>query len=166
MANIRENKRDGKLVSYHFTVCLGRDANNRQIRRYFNALGMIFAYAEKQNMIAANPMQKVDAPKKDKKPVDALTPEQAKQFFSLLLDSPLEFRCMMQLLVTSSIRRSECIGLKWKDIDERAGTITIERSAVYTPESGIIISTPKTADSIRTIPIMQSTLKLLQQLKK
>ena len=297
MANIRENKRDGKLVSYRFTVCLGRDANNKQIRRYttweapegltpakakkaaeraadaweretreeyqkekelgqaytlppekrrdsftafvndvwfplqvcngndkqttitfyknmkklivkyfdgvvlqeigplhiqkflaylsrdyktkqgkplapktirhyFNALGMIFAYAEKQNMIAANPMQKVDAPKKDKKPVDALTPEQAKQFFSLLLDSPLDFRCMMQLLVTSGIRRGECIGLKWKDIDERAGTITIERSAVYTPESGIIISTPKTADSIRTIPIMQSTLKLLQQLKK
>ena len=34
MANIRENKRDGKLVSYRFTVCLGRDANNKQIRRY------------------------------------------------------------------------------------------------------------------------------------
>lgn len=50
-------------------------------------------------------MQKVDAPKKDKKPVDALTPEQAKQFFSLLLDSPLEFHCMMQLLVTSGIRQ-------------------------------------------------------------
>ena len=50
---------------------------------------------------------------------------------------------MMQLLVTSGIRQGECIGLKWKDIDERAGTITIERSAVYTTESGIIISTPK-----------------------
>ena len=297
MANIRENKRDGKLISYRFTVCLGRDANNRQIRRYttwdipegltpakarkaaeraadaweretkeeyqkekelgqaytlppekrrdsfttfvndvwfplqicngndkqttvtfyknmkkliveyfdgkvlqeisplhiqkflaylsreyktrqgkalspktirhyYNVLGLIFAYAEKQGMIAANPMQKVDAPKKDKKPVDALTPEQAKQFISLLLDSPLDFRCLLQLLVTSGIRRGECIGLKWKDIDERAGTITIERSVVYTPESGIIISTPKTADSIRTIPIMQSTLKLLQQLKQ
>ena len=34
MANIRENKRDGKLISYRFTVCLGRDANNKQIRRY------------------------------------------------------------------------------------------------------------------------------------
>ena len=34
MANIRENKRDGKIISYRFTVCLGRDANNKQIRRY------------------------------------------------------------------------------------------------------------------------------------
>ena len=157
-----------------FLAYLGRDYKTRQgkplspktIRHYFNTLSKIFAYAEKQNMIAVNPMQKVDAPKKDRKPVDALTPEQAEQFFSLLIDSPLDFHCMMQLLVTSGIRRGECIGLKWKDIDERAGTITIERSAVYTPESGIIISTPKTADSIRTIPIMQSTLNLLQQLKR
>ena len=33
MANIRENKRDGKTISYRFTVCLGRDANTKQIRR-------------------------------------------------------------------------------------------------------------------------------------
>lgn len=32
-------------------------------------------------MIAKNPMCKVDAPKKEKKSVDALTQEQAAQFF-------------------------------------------------------------------------------------
>ena len=72
----------------------------------------------------------------------------------------------MHLLLTSGIRRGECLGLKWKDIDESRATITIERSAVYTPETGTAISTPKTADSIRTIPIMPSTVKLLQKLKK
>lgn len=157
-----------------FLVYLSRDYKTKQgkplapktIRHYYNALGMIFSYAEKQGMIAANPMLKVDAPKKDKKLVDALTQEQARQFFALLLDCPLDFRCMMLLLVTSGIRRGECIGLKWRDIDERQGTITIERSVVYTPETGVIISTPKTKDSIRTIPVMQGTLKLLQQLKK
>lgn len=34
MANIRENKRNGKVISYRFTACLGRDANDKQIRRY------------------------------------------------------------------------------------------------------------------------------------
>lgn len=144
----------------------GKPLAPKTIRHYYNALGMIFSYAEKQGLIAANPMLKVDAPKKDKKPVDALTQEQAKQFFTALLDSPLDFHCMMHLLLTSGIRRGECIGLKWKDIDERSATITIARSAVYTPESGIILSTPKTADSVRTIPLMESTLHLLQQLKK
>ena len=34
MANIRENKRNGKVISYRFTACLGRDANDKQIRKY------------------------------------------------------------------------------------------------------------------------------------
>ncbi len=58
-----------------FLVYLSRDYKTRQgkplapktIRHYFNALGMIFAYTEKQGVIAGNPMLKVDAPKKDKK---------------------------------------------------------------------------------------------------
>ena len=138
----------------------------KTVRHYYNVLGMIFAYAEKQGMIAANPMLKVDAPKKDKKPVDALTQEQAQHFFRALADSPLDFHCMLHLLLTSGIRRGECLCLKWKDLDEQRATLTIERSAVYRPETGTTISTPKTADSIRTIPIMPATLRLLQQLKK
>ena len=117
-------------------------------------------------MIAKNPMQKVDAPKKEKKPVDALTKEQAARLFSTLSTCPLDFRCILQLLVTTGMRRGECMGLKWRDIDEKACTISIERNVSYTPESGVIVSTPKTANSIRTIPIMPSTLQLLQQLKQ
>ena len=144
----------------------GKPLAAKTIRHYYNVLGMIFSYAEKQGLIAANPMLKVDAPKKDKKPIDALSTEQAKQFFAALNDCPLDFRCMLLLLVTSGIRRGECLGLQWRDINERDCTITIARSVVYTPESGIIISTPKTEDSTRTIPIMPSVLELLQQLKK
>ena len=83
-----------------------------------------------------------------------------------LTDEPLDFRCIMQLLLTSGIRRGECLGLKWKDIDEENATVTIARSVVYTPQSGIIVSTPKTADSIRTIPVMPTMLCLLQALKR
>ena len=34
MAAIRENKKNGKIVSYRFTTCLERDARGKQIRRY------------------------------------------------------------------------------------------------------------------------------------
>ncbi len=144
----------------------GKPFAAKTVRHYYGALNLIFNYAEKQGLIAANPMLKVDAPKKDKKPIDALSPEQAKLFFAALNDCPLDFRCMLLLLVTSGIRRGECLGLQWRDINERDCTITVARSVVYTPESGIIVSTPKTEDSTRTIPIMPSVLKLLQQLKK
>ena len=34
MANIRENKKNGKIISYRFTVCLERDAQGKQVRKY------------------------------------------------------------------------------------------------------------------------------------
>ena len=142
---------------------LGKPLSPKSIRHQYVTLNTIFEYAEKQEMISKNPMRKVEAPKKQKKPVDALTQEQAAQLFKLLPSLPLDFRCILLLLITTGIRRGECMGLQWGDIDETAGTIRIERNVSYTPESGVIVSTPKTVNSIRTIPIMPSTLHLLQQ---
>ena len=134
----------------------------RTIRHHYITLNTIFRYAEKQGMIKKNPMVYVDAPKKERKPVDALTPEQAKQFFAHLTDCPLDFRCMLLLLITTGIRRGECMGLKWSDIDEKERLIHIERNVSYTPKSGVQVLTPKTATSIRAVPIMDSTMELLK----
>ena len=43
-------------------------------------------------MIAKNPMNKVPAPKKEKKPVDALTEEQAKLFFAAVNKCEIDFK--------------------------------------------------------------------------
>lgn len=153
-------------LSRDYKTKRGKQLAPKTICHYYNVLGMIFAYADKQGMLVTNPMLRVDAPKKDKKPVDALTAEQAKQFFQSLADEPQDFQCMMQLLLTSGIRRGECLGLKWRDIDDKNSTITIARSVVYTPESGIMVSTPKTLDSIRTIPVMPTILQRLQALRR
>lgn len=126
---------------------------------------MIFAYAQKQEIILKNPMDKVDPPKLAKKQIDAFSPESAKVFFSALNECPLDFRCMLHLMITTGIRRGECIGLKWRDIDETRSLVKIERNVTYTAKSGITVSTPKTSASLRTIPLMSSTLKLLNALK-
>ena len=33
MANIRENRKNNKIISYRFAVCLERDAQGKQVRR-------------------------------------------------------------------------------------------------------------------------------------
>ena len=143
----------------------GKPFSTKSLRHQYVTLTAIFGYAEKQEMIAKNPMRNVDAPKQEKKPVDALTQEQAQEFFKALSDCPLDFRCILQLLITTGMRRGECLGLQWGDIDEKEGTITISRNVSYTPKSGTIVNTPKTTNSVRTIPVMESTLCLLRQLK-
>ena len=73
---------------------------------------------------------------------------------------------MLLLFVTTGIHRSECVGLKRKDIDENRYVIHIERGGSYTPGRGIVISTPKTANSIRVIPLIPNVLQLLQQFRQ
>ena len=144
---------------------LGKPLSPKSVRHQHGVLNQIFSYAERHELITKNPMRLVDTPHKERKSVDALTPEQAAQFFLLLESCPLDFRCILQLLITTGVRRGECMGLQWGDIDTQASTIRIERSVSYTPQSGVVVNTPKTANSVRTIPIIPSTLNLLTKLK-
>lgn len=144
----------------------GKPLAEKSIRHHYNILGMIFRYAEKQEVIQKNPMKRVDPPKVSKKDVDALTEDEARRFFLALGNCSLEFRCMMEVLITTGLRRGECLGLQWQDIDFENETISVRRSVLYTPETGIHVSKPKTSNSIRTIPVMKSTLYELQLLLK
>lgn len=144
----------------------GKPLAAKTIHHHYGTLNLIFGYAEKRELISKNPMSKVDAPKKKRKAVDSMTQEQAKAFFKAIENCPLDFRCMLYLLITTGIRRGECIGLKWKDIDWKNAVLTVERSVSYTPKAGITVSTPKTANSIRKIPLMPSVLELLQEYRR
>ena len=139
---------------------------DKSIKHHYNVLKMIFGYAEKHDLLQKNPMKKVDPPKVSRKEVDALTPEEAMRFFRALLSCDFEFRCLLQLLITTGLRRGECLGLKWSDLNFHNGTLTVNRSVTYTPECGITVNAPKTTHSIRTIPLVQSTSFLLKQLQK
>ena len=144
----------------------GKPLAEKSIKHHYNVLGLIFRYAERQDIIEKNPMKKVDPPKVHKKSVDALTEEEAVRFFDALLACDFEFRCILQVLITTGLRRGECLGLQWADIDFQNATLTVNRATTYTPESGITVAAPKTAHSIRTIPVVPSTLSLLKQLQK
>ena len=133
---------------------------------HYRILRMIFAFATEQGIISENPMENIERPKLERKNVDALSEEDARRFFAVLETCPLEFRCLLTLLVTAGLRRGECVGLKWSDFDKDRQTISIKRNVVYATKSGTVINTPKTPKSLRTIPIFKSTADLLCQLKK
>ena len=141
----------------------GKPISDKTIRHHYCVLTLIFAYAVEQEIILKNPMDKVDCPKLAKKPVEALTQEQAVDFLSRLDSCDMDFRCMLTLLITTGIRRGELMGLQWRDIDFEHLTISIQRNVTYTPESGVIVDTPKTENSMRIIPLIPSVAQLLAQ---
>ena len=50
-----------------------------------------------------------------------------------------------------------------KDIDFEASALQISRSVSYTPQTGLIVDTPKTVNSLRTFPIIPKVLSLLRE---
>lgn len=141
----------------------GKPLAQKTIRHHYCTLANIFSYAMKQEFILKNPMDKVDCPKLSKKKVDALSTDQAKVFFGLLDECPMDFRCMLNLLITTGIRRGELMGLQWGDVDFDHGVISVSRNVTYTPATGIVVSTPKTDCGLRQIPLMPAVVDILQE---
>ena len=148
-----------------YKTAQGKPLAPKTIRHHYATLANIFAFSVKQEIILKNPMDKVDCPKTQKKKVDALHTVQAKVFLGLLDECPMDFRCMLNLMITTGIRRGEMMGLQWGDIDFDNHIISVNRNITYTPASGIVVSTPKTECSVRQIPLMPSVAALLLEMR-
>lgn len=115
-------------------------------------------------------MDKVERPKPRKdelkeRDVEAYTIDEVQRIFSALANEPLKWRILLRLLIDTGIRRGECCGLQWKDIDFRANTITISGNLCYTPQKGIYLDTPKSG-KVRTIDVDPEIISLLRELRQ
>ncbi|MBR4658278.1 MAG: site-specific integrase [Clostridia bacterium] len=138
--------------------------------KVYAVLNSVFKSAFLDDSIPVNPMLKVERPKprKDEKDVSksaaAYTIEEVKALFAALDTEPLKWRAYIRLLADTGIRRGEACGLKWSDIDNEDGYITISRNLCYTPDKGVYQDTPKSGKA-RIVPASPELLKLLKQLR-
>lgn len=138
----------------------------KSVRHHYCTLNLIFSYAVKLDYIEKNPLAKVDTPKIVKHKVNALSKAETQIFIREIQKLPLWLKTMYTLLLTTGIRRGECFGLQWQDVDFINGLIHIKRSVTYTSMSGIVVGLPKTEAGIREIPLTDGMMKLLQEYQK
>lgn len=135
-------------------------------RKYYNLLHLIFKSAVRDDLIAVNPAEKIEPPKKDTKEHSVYTAEQVKQLVRALEDENSQWRAYVLLALDSQMRKGECVGLNWSDIDMEAQTITISRSCAYTSKDGQYLKEPKTSSGRRTIHVQPETLEVLKVWKE
>lgn len=152
LLSLREVKKDN-----------GEPLSPKTIKHVYTFLKVLFSFAEKYDIIVQNPMRKVTAPAVPAKKVDFLNEEQAKNFLSELKAAPLRWRTIMTTLLLLGLRRGECAGIQWQDIDFDNNIMHIERNVIYTSASGLVVTTPKTANSARSVPIPPSLAALLKE---
>ena len=137
--------------------------------KVYTILQGLFKMAYMADLIDRNPMDKVQRPKPRKDEVkpqeaEAYTAEEIRHIWNSLSQEPLKWRALVRLLIDTGIRRGECCGLQWKDVDFIKNTITICGNLCYTPDKGIYLDTPKNGRS-RTIDVDPQVIVLLRQLR-
>ncbi len=135
----------------------------------YTVLHVMFKMAYLSDVIPRNPMDKVarPVPRKDEiraTEAQALTVEELQTVLAALEAEPLKWRALVHLLIDTGVRRGECCGLKWEDIDLESQVVTIRRNLCYTPARGVYLDTPKSG-KVREVDIGPETAALLEALR-
>lgn len=119
-------------------------------------------------LIKDNPCKYVERPKRDKFTPDTLEIEEIEQLFNVLdLNNNYDYMFFIALKVALELglRRGELGGLEWSDIDFKENLITINNNLIYS-NGHVLMSTPKTEESNRTIYVSDQILNILKELKQ
>ncbi len=67
--------------------------------------------------------------------------------------------------LATGIRRGELLALQWKHVDLDKNTVTVEQAVNKTKAHGLVIASPKTSNSRRTISVSPSIMQILRKHK-
>lgn len=130
---------------------------------------LLLDYAVALELLTSNPMSKTQIPRQKEKdsPKNFYTKQQLQDFLSLYKSEgdPMKY-VFFHLLAYTGLRKSEALALRYSDINFLKHELTVGRTVAVNEASDIIIQTPKTANSYRTISIDPVTMNLLESWQK
>lgn len=157
------------------------------IQHHFSTLRNILEYAVYMDYISEDPCKKLkptDRPKREQKEVDFLAPDEAVRFMTALDSeeereyweqihgSHLGWKCLINTLILTGLRRGELVGLQWGDLDTKKMLLHIRRNVTIDtthkdeqdPAKKIHIGETK-GKEVRKVPISKYLCDLLTAFK-
>ena len=127
-------------------------------RAYRERLRQVFRYAVTKRLLPLSPADSLDVPKHEPRPRHAWERAEVAAFLETARENRLY--PMFYLALATGLRVGELLALQWGDVDIAAGTLTVRHTWAPGPD-GHRLSPPKTAKSLRTIPLAQDALEVL-----
>jgi len=123
-----------------------------------NVLSNCFTLASAQGMIDRNPAEALKPPKAERTSRRALTAQETAAVLTVIDQEPDGL--LLAILYYTGLRRGEALGLRWSDIDFTKRTLHVERDIDFVTGT---VGSVKTENSVRTIPIPDALLAMLQK---
>ena len=151
---------------------LDKGLSQKSIKDQLIVLKLIYRYGCKKQCFVLHEWDIHFPTEQQKRDICVLTIEQQKRLMCHLRDNFTFQNLGILLCLYTGIRIGEVCALRWSDIDIATGTLfvrhTIER--IYCNDgmknTELLISTPKTKNSLRDIPLCRDLLKLLKPLHR
>lgn len=141
--------------------------------RYMRAItGKVLQFAVQMELIATNPMQNTFLPRK--KPTEKVQnfydKIQLQHFFECVDDylkrpikTDMKMLVFFRLLAFTGMRKSEVLALQWQDLNIFKNELTISKTLATDENYDVVIQSPKTASSTRTISLDPETTMILRR---
>ena len=111
-----------------------------------------------ERLILVNPARGCKLPKMEKREMKVLPEEKSRPY--LMEADKRGLLAPFYLELTTGLRRGELLALLWTDLDVENRTISITKQVTRT-KGELVVSQPKTHNSIRVLPISQQAVELL-----
>lgn len=134
----------------------------RTIQDIHKIIKSSFNTAVKRKYIPYSPAADAEAPKVPKKEMSVWDLDESVRFLKLCEKHELHLAFLLAL--TTGMRQSEILALRWKDVDFEQGVLCVRQTLSHDGKQ--IIQDTKTKSSTRTIALIDRTLQDLKKQKK
>ncbi len=134
------------------------------VRYHAAILHQALRQAVKWGVLAHNPVDRVDLPRRRLVEVRVWDEEQVRLFLAEAMRSSAYYALYMTAL-TTGMRQAELLGLRWSDVDLLRGVASIQQT-LYRLGKRVVTKAPKSARSRRAValpPMLVETLSAMQQ---
>lgn len=147
--------------------------SEKTIRDIIIVLKMILRFGIKNGYLEYVQIDAKFPSKQEKKDLDVLSKADQKKFMEHLRINFTFKNLGIFICLSTGMRIGEICGLRWCDVDTAEGVIkvrhTLQRIYIIEDETRhteLLLDTPKTANSVRDIPMSSELLKMLKSLNK
>ena len=139
---------------------ISNGAAPKSVRNYHACIHAMLEKAVRQNVLVRNVASLADLPRRIRRDLPMITPQQVQAFLRATNEHRLE--ALFVLAITTGARQGELLGLRWDHVDLDEGIIDI-RWALQKVQGKVHLVEPKTSSSVRSVALTELAVAALRR---